>query len=435
MGCEGGKFQTIMLAFQVSMFVLYAVFTTYENSTHALPAFGLFQNVQVMIFVGFGFLMTFMRRYGWGATGFTMLYALVAAQFCIILSGLFHHIHDQVPLSTKIKLDVYSLMNSEFCAGAVLITFGGVIGKISPLQMLVVTLVESVFYAFNETMVYETIGAVDAGGTTAIHAFGAYFGLALSLAIGNPGSGPDTSHKNGLFAMIGTLFLWMYWPSFNAGLTTGAEQQRAIVNTVLSIGSSALAAFLASRALRGGKFEMEDVQNATLAGGVAMGASCTMRISPTGALLLGWVAGVLSTNGFRFGSDLLRSMGICDTCGIHNLHGMPAVLGGVTSALVASMANEEKYESQAGLAAVFPGMAPCSEGVEGPCGRTASGQASMQLAALACSVCCGIVGGLLTGGLVRLPWFEPLKNEACWEDSESWNIEDGDLPQLEQQQQ
>ena len=46
-------------------------------------------------------------------------------------------------------------MNSEFCAGAVLITFGGVIGKISPLQMLVVTLVESVFYAFNVCLVLD----------------------------------------------------------------------------------------------------------------------------------------------------------------------------------------------------------------------------------------------------------------------------------------
>ena len=380
-----------------------------------------------MIFVGFGFLMTFMRRYGWGATGFTMLFALVAAQFSIFLLGFFHHIHEQVSLSTKIHINIYSLMNSEFCAGAVLISFGGVIGKISPLQMLVATLVEAIFYSFNETMVYAAIGAVDAGGTTAIHAFGAYFGLALSLALGNPGFTPETSHKNGLFAMIGTLFLWMYWPSFNAGPTVGAEQQRAIINTVLSIGSSALAAFLASKTLRGGKFEMEDIQNATLAGGVAMGASATMRISPLGALLVGWVAGALSVNGYVYGSPLLRRWGVCDTCGIHNLHGMPAVLGGIASAIVAAMATESKYKSAAGLAAVFPGMAPCVDGVDAICGRTAGEQAGMQLAAVACSVCCGLVGGLLTGGLVRLSFFEPLKAAACFEDEESWNIEDGDV--------
>ena len=86
---QAGKFQVIMFLFQVVMFVLYGALMEYEESLESLPAFGLFQNVQVMIFVGFGFLMTFMRRYGWGATGFTMLFALVAAQFSIFLLGFF----------------------------------------------------------------------------------------------------------------------------------------------------------------------------------------------------------------------------------------------------------------------------------------------------------------------------------------------------------
>ena len=71
----------------------------------------------------------------------------------------------------------------------------------------------------------------------------------------------ETSHKNGLFAMIGSLFLWMYWPSFNAAVLSTADlQQRAIINTVLSIGSSALAVFALSLLLRGGKLDMEDTR-------------------------------------------------------------------------------------------------------------------------------------------------------------------------------
>ena len=43
---------------------------------------------------------------------------------------------------------------------------------------------------------------------------------------------------------------------------------------------------------------MAHVQNATLAGGVAIGTSCNMMVYPGGALAIGMVAGTLSTFGF-----------------------------------------------------------------------------------------------------------------------------------------
>ena len=40
----------------------------------------MFQDVHVMIFIGFGFLMTFLKKYGYSATGINMLIAAVACQ-------------------------------------------------------------------------------------------------------------------------------------------------------------------------------------------------------------------------------------------------------------------------------------------------------------------------------------------------------------------
>ena len=53
-------------------------------------------------------------------------------------------------------------------------------------------------------------------------------------------------------------------------------------------------------------------------------------------MLAGFVTGVISSLGFRYLSDLLRKIKLHDTCGIHNLHALPGVIGGVVSAIVAS---------------------------------------------------------------------------------------------------
>lgn len=49
-----------------------------------------FQDVHVMIFVGFGFLMVFLKRYGFGAVGFNFLLAAFGIQWALLIQGWFH---------------------------------------------------------------------------------------------------------------------------------------------------------------------------------------------------------------------------------------------------------------------------------------------------------------------------------------------------------
>lgn len=49
-----------------------------------------FQDIQVMIFVGFGFLMTFLRKYGYSATGYSLFLAALVVQWSILMKGFFH---------------------------------------------------------------------------------------------------------------------------------------------------------------------------------------------------------------------------------------------------------------------------------------------------------------------------------------------------------
>ena len=47
----------------------------------------MFNHVSVMIFTGFGFLMTFLKRFGYSAVGLNMLLSVLAFLFNILVRG------------------------------------------------------------------------------------------------------------------------------------------------------------------------------------------------------------------------------------------------------------------------------------------------------------------------------------------------------------
>lgn len=56
---------------------------------------------------------------------------------------------------------------------------------------------------------------------------------------------------------IGTVFLWLYWPSFNGIAATGGEQYRAVINTYLSLVACTIITFAVSSIVdKDGKIEM-----------------------------------------------------------------------------------------------------------------------------------------------------------------------------------
>ena len=62
---------------------------------------------------------------------------------------------------------------------------------------------------------------VDAGGSSVIHTYGAYYGLTVCYILSKktkPITNVKISYLSNIFAFVGTLFLWLFWPSFNFAL-------------------------------------------------------------------------------------------------------------------------------------------------------------------------------------------------------------------------
>lgn len=89
-----------------------------------------------------------------------------------------------------------------------------------------------------------------------------------------------------------------------------------------------LATYVFTNLIRG-KIEIGDIANAALAGGVAIGSVCNTT-TPGYAMLIGISAGAVSTIGYTIIAPKVEKLiQGTDTCGVHNLHGMPGVLGGI----------------------------------------------------------------------------------------------------------
>jgi len=313
--------------------------TTLEQKLINSQEYNMYVGVALMMLVGFGYLMTFLRFYGLGAVGLTMIISCLGAELALLIEPLIMH-----GLQTPVQITIMALMRANFAVAAILISFGGLIGKVSPRQLLVLVTVEVICYSFNKWLLTHQLKVVDCGGTIIIHMFGAYFGLAAAYMLGVPKNTEKEkpSTASDVFSLIGTAFLWLYWPSFVAGeLPVGSnEMVLAQTQTVLALLGSTVATFACSPFFGKARLRPVDIQNATLAGGVAIGAIANLKITPVGALGVGTLAGLVSSLGFgHIQPVLLNRFGLHDTCGIHNLHGMPSVLGGFLSILCAGVLN------------------------------------------------------------------------------------------------
>lgn len=183
-------------------------------------------------------------------------------------------------------------------------------------------------------------GFHDFAGSTVVHTIGGFVALAGSIALGprlgrkfrRDGGGPMLPHDL-VMASIGGFILWFGWYGFNPGSTLSAMDfagiGRVAANTTLAACSAGMVAmFYAYPQTK--KWDVGFTVNGFLAGLVAITCPCYW-VSPTGAVLLGAVAGIVVVAGV----NLLEWLRIDDPIGAVPVHGFCGVWGTLSLGLFA----------------------------------------------------------------------------------------------------
>jgi ammonium transporter, Amt family len=183
-------------------------------------------------------------------------------------------------------------------------------------------------------------GFHDFAGSTVVHTIGGTVALAGSIVLGprlgrtfkRDGGKPMLPHDLTI-AASGGLLLWFGWYGFNPGSTLSAMDfegvGRVAINTTLAACGAGLTAMIYAYIISK-KWDVGFTVNGVLAGLVAVTCPCYW-VSPTGAILLGGVAGILVVAGV----ELLEWVRIDDPIGAVPVHGMCGIWGTLSLGLFA----------------------------------------------------------------------------------------------------
>lgn len=289
-------------------------------------------HIMAMLLIGFGFLMVFVKKYGRSAITATFLLVSISVPMYMAVKsmGMFEQ-----------KSEIEQFILAEFGAASLLIAAGALLGRIKMYQYILLGMLFIPAYIFNEVVVlddhFNFVGKIaDTGGSIIIHAFGAIFGITAAISLTTPEHretpilADATSDR---YSLLGSMVLWVFWPSFCAALVPVEAIPSTVVNVFIALCGSTLATYLASVKIRG-KINPADIANAALAGGVAIGATCDYA-THLEAMIIGVVAGIVSTIGFAVLQEKQEKVHkIVDTCGVSNLHGIPGILGGIAAIFI-----------------------------------------------------------------------------------------------------
>ncbi|NWS52702.1 RHD protein, partial [Chunga burmeisteri] len=327
----------LILFLEAVFIVLFYFLFSDDSASRPIISDPAFQDVSHMLIFGFGFFLMSLKRYGFSSTGFNLLIVVLGVQCSILIENSLIFL-----LKVTNEDSLERIRKATVDMTAVVISTGAVLGKTNPVQLILMTVVEIIVFRMSRWINNTFLKITDNISMMHVLLFGAYFGLAVSSRFSEPSPRSEknaSTPKSDLLSMLGTLFLWVFWPRFNYVLAM--DKGKAIYNTYFALAVSAVTAFVLSvLTTKDGKFRMAHIRSAVLSGGVTVGYAAHSIEYPWIAMILGLLASVITILGsYCLQTCLNPTLKIHDTSGVHFTFGLPGVLGGLAQVVLLVIKN------------------------------------------------------------------------------------------------
>ena len=373
-----------------------------------------FKDIHLFIFIGFGMLYSALRDHQWSSIFLVLFLGIVAIEFSFFSYYLWANTFSEK--FSKININFNVLICIEYCAASAIVSLGGLLGKLSLIQYFVVVIFETFISCFNFFLCYDKLDLFDNGGSITIHLFGAIFGLGVSIVLfcnetdfmkidNNPHI--TSNYRSNMFAFIGSIFLWLFFPSFNVaivkikqyenyyvspelGFITENLRYRGIINTYLSMMGSVFTSFIISPLFYRGKMKIEHILHASYVGGIVIGGCCTICSNAWASVVIGIIGSTISILFLWRIKKLLHSIRFEDTIGVLQLFAIPGLLGGIVTAIYLRNFTLSTAWNDGAMKAIFGNVNDKPEA-----------RAGMEIACIFVSLGIAAFSGVITGFLAK----------------------------------
>ena len=389
----------------------------YSETENELSIYsGLFRDINIMAFVGFGMLHTLTKGNSWASIGFNILSIALSFQISLFFNLLFENAFNEEWNQGILNFDTF--IKALFNSCAILVSFGGIHGKISHIQYLVLIISETILCSLNFKLCDVKMKIIDTGGGLYIHTFGGIFGLAIYIVLfrsrkkrqnlGNYIISSLTNNLSNITCFIGVLFIINYFPSLNGGLAlTEHGRYRAVINTYFSLIGSIALSFITSGFFHKEKFNFEEILFGSFSGGVIVSCYSAVCLDHWAALLIGMLYGFICVILFEYLKKLFNNIGFYDIYNIIIVHAIPGILSAfISSMFIAGL----KHRNVDFHNIEFKDI-----------NRKSHSQAAIQIGAIFVTLALSFVGGITVGFLIKVARCGKIRN--FFDDNEIFHYE------------
>ncbi|EKX44137.1 hypothetical protein GUITHDRAFT_109920 [Guillardia theta CCMP2712] len=315
-----------------------------QEYQYGQPDLSFMFDLNMYSYMGMCLTMTYLRKYAYTSLGMSFLMGCLAQEWCGLLLQWIPLAHcsylqqtfKQVgcpygdnpdisqfennlralactcnSFSDKIALEISDFIKAQYGVVAVLISYGALLGKVNPLQMMIIVIMNSAAYCGNKFLCVDYRGGVDGTGSLyTTHIFGAAFGLGCSVLVSGhrPHENPDNAprYQSNNYAILGSLFMFVTYPSFNCFWAPAELRMYVATNTFMALIAGCFFSFIWANFIYPEGPSVMHLQDGVLAAGVAASTPACMFIPPLLMMIVGAGGTLIATLSFRFIQPLIE---------------------------------------------------------------------------------------------------------------------------------